>query len=146
MNISETDKSYIAGLFDGEGCIGYYNANPNPQGTPYCHSSVHISNTNQNVIIWVGKITGIGRSSTQKFKDGKRRTAYQWQLSKKAQVREFLEAIRPYLHVKAEQVDTLLELFKKEVGYIKKHGSVSSEVAALRVETVAKLKALKRAT
>lgn len=144
MNISETDKAYLAGLFDGEGCVGYYNANPDSDGTPYCHTQVCITNTNEDVISWVNKVANMGRVSMRMFNDGKRRNAFSWQISKKAQVREFLEAIRPYLHVKAAQVDAILNLFHTEKDYIQRHGSVSPEVAALRMGTVAQLRALKR--
>lgn len=143
--LTETDKAYIAGIFDGEGCIGYYNANPNKEGTPYCHPSVNVTNTDKEVIMWLQEIIGVGRSAVIKFKDGKRRTAYQWQLAKKQQVQEFLEVIRPYLKVKAAQVDVLLDLFTQEIGYVQRHGSVSPEVATLRLKTVEKLKLLKRA-
>jgi len=142
--ISEVDKAYIAGIVDGEGCIGYYNANPDKEGTPYCHPSINVTNTNKEVIEWLHKITGIGRASEIRFNDGKRRTAYQWQLAKKQQVRQFLEVIRPYLRIKAAQADVLLSLFNQEAGYTKKHGSVSTAVAELRLKTVADLKALKR--
>jgi hypothetical protein len=142
----ETDKAYLAGILDGEGCIGYYNANPDPEGTPYCHADINITNTHKGVVDWVQQVTGLGRSKpTNKFTVQGRMKAYQWQIAKKQDVREFLEAIDPYLRIKADQSHVLLNLFDQEKDYVRKQGSVSPAVAALRMETVAKLKALKRA-
>ena len=143
MAITETDKAYVAGLFDGEGCVGYYNANPNPTDTPYCHASVVITMTDESIIRWVQQLFSVGHVSIAK-KPQDRRTAYQWQISKKDQVRYILSTIRPYLKVKADQVDVLLDLFKEESHYRQRQGSVSSAIAARRLDTVYQLKTLKR--
>ena len=143
MTITETDKAYIAGLFDGEGCIGYYNANPLANGTPYCHASLVVTMTDETIVRWLHTMFQCGHVSIAK-KDQNRRTAYQWQVSKKTQVRQVLSMIRPYLKVKADQVDTLLVLWQEEANYLQRQGSVSPEIAARRLETVQQLKTLKR--
>jgi len=74
---------------------------------------------------------------------GKRRTAYQWQISKRSDVIAFLSTIFPYLKVKREQVEILLTHLKLEASYVKKHGSVTPEVVESRQQVVDKLKALK---
>ena len=142
--MTERDAAYLAGFFDGEGCIGYYNANPDPEGTPYYHVSVNIVNTDPRPINWIRELLGFGRAKAVNFADNKRRTAYQWQISKRSEVKTFLDIVRSHLIVKAEQADILLALFELEKGYIKKPGSVSAEVLKHRQEAAVRIKALKR--
>ena len=145
-SLSEVDKAYIAGLLDGEGCIGYYNAsNKSPNRPPYYHASVNICNTDPRPILWLQEVTGIGRSAITTFKDGKRRPAYQWQIGRKKQVQQFLEVVRPYLRIKDKQADVLVTALILESSYTKRHGSVTPEVVAVRRETELALKVLKRA-
>lgn len=142
--LSETDKAYLAGLFDGEGCVGYYNASRTSILRPgYFHTSVHICNTYPQVIEWVAAVTGIGRVQST-FRNEKHRTAYQWQLGKKADVIVFLTAIRPYLIVKAAQVDVILSHHQLESSYVQRHGSVTPEIVKSRQITSDMMKLLKR--
>lgn len=134
----------MAGFFDGEGCVGYYDASKTTQNRPsYFHTSVSVSNIDPCVIKWMADATGIGRCSVTRCKDKKRRTAYQWQIGKKADVIVFLNAIRPYLKVKAAQVDIILGHLALESSYEQKHGSVTLEVVAARQIVSDKLKELK---
>jgi uncharacterized protein YeeX (DUF496 family) len=94
--------------------------------------------------MWLREITGMGQSRVTKFKDGKRRWAYQWQIGKKSEVVEFLSTIRPYLRVKGEQTDVLLIHIAMEATYIKKHGSVTPEIVKSRQEISDTLKSMKR--
>lgn len=143
--MTETDKAYIAGFFDGEGCVGYYNAiKSNKKCNPAYHASVSISNTDPRVIRWIGDIVGVGRYNIIRFKDGKRRVAYQWQLGKRSDVIAFLVTIRPYLKVKGDQVDVLLAHFDVEASYTRKHGSVTPEIVEGRRKVSDELKRMKR--
>lgn len=146
MLILETiDKAYIAGFFDGEGSIGYYNAAKSHKNRlGYFHAAVNISNTDPRVIFWIKEVTGIGRSQIIHFKDGKRRIAYQWQIGKKLDVIEFLSAIRSYLKVKGDQVDILLAHLTQESDYVQKQGSVTPEIVKSRQALSDRLKDMKR--
>ena len=66
--IPDTDKAYIAGLFDGEGSI-YFARRPekkkkhNGKGYRYSMSqriSMEITMTDQSVIRWVHEVLGVG--------------------------------------------------------------------------------------
>ena len=145
MNIAEVDLAYIAGFLDGEGCIGYYDASQTSHNRPsYFHAAVNVCNTDPKVIFWLREVTGMGRSHIIRFKDGKRRTAYQWQIGRKQDVIDFLSAIRPYLRVKGEQVDVLLAHLALEADYVKKHGSVTPEIVKSRQAISDMLKKMKR--
>lgn len=142
--LTELDKAYIAGFFDGEGCVGYYNASKTMKNRPsYFHTSVQVCNIDPCVIKWVAETTGVGRCQITRFKDKKRRTAYQWQIGKKADVIVFLNAIRPYLKVKAAQVDMILGHLALESSYVKKHGSVIPERVLARQRVADAMKHLK---
>jgi hypothetical protein len=145
-NLTETDKAYIAGIFDGEGCIGYYNAALTYNHRPgYFHASINVCNTDPRVISWLKEVTGIGKVGLLKMNTTRRRQAYQWQLGKRAEIVEFLQTIRPYLKIKSEQVDVLLAHIDMETGYVKHHGSVTTEIVKARQDVSDKLKILKRA-
>ena len=145
VNLTEVDKAYIAGFFDGEGCLGYYNATLiNGKRPAYFHASVSICNTDPRVIHWLSEVTGMGRSNITRFADKKRRVAYQWQIGRKADVVQFLTAIRVYLKVKGDQVDVLLAHLEAETMYVKKHGSVTPTIVESRQQIADKLKIMKR--
>ena len=146
MNLTDIDKAYIAGFFDGEGCVGYYNASKINSSRPgYFHVSVSVSNTDPRVIFWIQQVTGLGKSKIIHFRDGKRRIAYQWQIGKKEDVVLFLSTIRSYLRVKGDQVDVVLAHLTMEADYVKKHGSVTPEVVKSRQDVSDILKEMKRA-
>ncbi len=147
INLTIADAAYIAGLFDGEGTVGYYNASQSSKNRPgYFHASINITNTDPRPLVWIAEVTGIGKVSLLKMSDasGRRRPAYQWQVGKRHEVIAFLVAVRPYLKIKHDQVDILLTHFELEATYTKKHGSVTSEVVASRQKVADALKVLKR--
>lgn len=141
MNLTETEKAYLAGLFDGEGCVGYYKRGSH-KGVPYHSASVHICMTDSRPVKWVMEKVGHGNISFS-IKSGNRHNVYSWQLSHQSHVREFLLAIRPYLLLKADQVDLLFGLWTIEDELPKGHYSVSPSVVSRREELFLKMKQIK---
>ena len=143
MKLSETEKAYLAGLFDGEGCVGYYSRGVSKE-VQYHSASLHIAMTDPKAITWlmdklsVGKVSIIAHS-------GRRKTVYSWQVCRKAHVREILELIRPYLLTKADQVELLLKLLAMEDAVSGGHGSLTPTVLAFRQHVTNELKRLKTA-
>ena len=74
--VSETDISYIAGLFDGEGCITYkqYMRKRKHQKKAYPTWSIRMemSMTDESVLRWVHEVLGVG-TLTKKPRKGKRK-------------------------------------------------------------------------
>ena len=71
--IHETDKAYIAGLFDGEGSI-HFKRKPEKKrsGTYDCmRISMEIAMTDQSVLTWVHQVLGVG-TLNKKPRKGKR--------------------------------------------------------------------------
>ena len=62
--VSETDISYIAGLFDGEGCITYkqYMRKRTHQKKAYPTWSIRMemAMTDESVLRWVHEVLGVG--------------------------------------------------------------------------------------
>lgn len=138
MILTETEKSYLAGLFDGEGCIGYYF-----KSKIKCHvASLAIYNTNTKVMQWIKDKTGYGGIYLNK---GGKHCGWQWQLNSRSQIIEFLKVIRPYLIIKADQVDLLFSLWDAEQGICGSGKRLSQETFDRRNATELKLKNLKTA-
>jgi hypothetical protein len=82
--------AYLAGLFDGEGCI-----TENGQG----HYVAQIGMTDETVIRWVAQVGGTVRIEDGPNR-GNRKPLYRWRLTAANDVQAFLRAIHPYLIVK----------------------------------------------
>lgn len=136
MTVAEI--AYTAGLFDGEGTIGYYYKTSSGIHIP----QLAIYNTDIRVMRWIKDKFGVGGIYLNKF--GKNQ-GWQWQLNSRAQINAFLRMIRPYLIIKADQVDLLFSLWDAERGICGSGKRLSKATLALRVETEAKLKQLKTA-
>lgn len=140
MKLTDAEKGYLAGLFDGEGCVGYYRRYT--KGISYHSASLHICSTDLRAIEWVATKVGYGNvTSTQ---NGTRKVAYSWQLCNKPQVEEVLKMIRPYLIIKADQADALFTLWKIEETLPKGYKSLTPETIALRQRMADEIKRLKR--
>lgn len=139
MNLTEAEKGYLAGIFDGEGCVGYYTRFT--KGVPYHSASLHICMTDKRPITWIMDKIGYGYVSFSE-KSGKRKSVYSWQLCNKPQIQEVLKAIRPYLTGKGDQVDLLFTLWSIEDTFPTR--TITPELILLRQNTADRIKSLKR--
>lgn len=92
-----TELAYIAGLFDGEGCITASISNSTVVRFQLC-----IANTNKDVMRWL-IVKCDGRIYTRKPKNQKWRTNYVWNLAGNVRIAEFLQAIEKFLIIKKQQ-------------------------------------------
>ena len=92
MNLSETEKAYIAGIIDGEGCVGVHKGKGNS-----LVPRVQIANTQMNLLTWLLERIGTGYIH---------RTEY---TSNYYDVKPLLEATLPYLIIKKKQAELVLE-------------------------------------
>lgn len=74
QNWSREQLAYLAGIFEGEGCIGW-------RRSPGPHLELRIGMTDQDVIEWVAGIAGIGTvyGPYRKFAPDGREMKQQWQ-------------------------------------------------------------------
>ena len=113
--IHDTEKAYIAGLFDGEGSI-HFKRSPEKKrsGTYNCmRISMEITMTDKSVLVWVHEILGCGtlRPKTVKGfrKDG---TKYLKQWKWRATFRDAYYVcclIWPWAHVKLPKIQQILQ-------------------------------------
>jgi hypothetical protein len=92
-------------LTNGEGCLKIYK-----DKNKYIYPHVNISNTNIDLIHYVQMLTYIGYVDCT-ISDLDRKNVYKWNLYVH-QIRDFLIKIRPYLKVKNQQCNLLLEYFQ----------------------------------
>lgn len=98
MPTQEWQLAYLAGLFDGEGCITRANGRP----------IIQIGMTDGPVISWLGSIGGTVRVEQP---PGNRKPLYRWRVLAANEVEDFLRAIYPYLRVKrAAAEDAIVEI------------------------------------
>ena len=113
--ISDTDKAYIAGLFDGEGSIDFTKRKEKKKyGTYDCRRiSMEISMTDSSVIRWVNEVLGCGTFS-KKPRKGKRKdgTKYLMQYRWRCTFRDAYYVcclIWPWSHTKLDKVQQIIE-------------------------------------
>jgi len=107
--LTETQKAYLAGLLDGEGCVGIQKKRSSSKRHEYDFDTrVIITNSNYSAICWIKEVTGLGcayqykRSSNIKWN-----VVHRWVVVSR-NAREFLNAIYPYLIIKKEITDLCL--------------------------------------
>ena len=108
-HVSNETLAYIAGLFDGEGCVNFTQAGQQKTWV----IRVMIRNTNLPVLEFVRAIFG-GRIETKKvFKDHPTwKPSYCWRLDWDSAIR-FLNIIDPWVRIKREQI--LVSQFWNEI-------------------------------
>ena len=117
--IPDTDKAYIAGLFDGEGSVFFKRATEKKKkhnGKGYRTSqsmriNMEITMTDESVIRWVHEVLGVGTVGEKRYK-----TSYtvgwkkQWRW--RCQFRDAYLVSRllwPYVHVKMDGIQKILD-------------------------------------
>jgi hypothetical protein len=142
---TDTGLAYLAGIIDGEGCICVCRIK-NPKARNYSHTIVvTISNTNEALMLWIGKIWGRplryepGRSSNRKP---------QWRADATGQAAvKIIEAILPYMIAKKPQAELALQLAnvkKFTIGEGLSHNWLHPSVVAEREEITTAIHALNK--
>ena len=106
--IPDTTKAWIAGFFDGEGCINIGRQFPGNRATPRFILNVRVSNTAQPSVevfqkVFGGRVYRLARKSWHSI-------CFQWYIYGEAAA-QFLRIIYPYLVVKREQAELALEFY-----------------------------------
>ena len=101
--MTETQKAYTAGFFDGEGCV-ILRLNPRRGGV--VETWIEFAQSNKAILDQIREWIGDGRWAKSK-QPGYDRTCWKLQLSGKAYV-PILELLLPYLIVKKRQAELAL--------------------------------------
>jgi len=124
--VPDTDKAYIAGLFDGEGSI-HFKRGPEKKkkhkGKGYRISnslrlSMEITMTDQSVLMWVHEVLGVG-TLTDKPRKGKRvdGTPYLKQYRWRCTFRDAYYVcclIWPFAHTKLPKIQQVIEHYTQQ--------------------------------
>ncbi len=108
-NTITTEISYIAGFFDGEGCVRIKKAGHSNN----CFFVIaHLTNTNLEILQKVKLLFG---GSIRFQEEGRNKRIYNWSLSCSEAV-DFLRTLLPFLIEKREQAELALHFhFNKEI-------------------------------
>lgn len=112
--MKEKNWSYLAGLFDGEGCIHIAEVSfkDRPHGVQKAYrADIHITMTNREVIEWVAKNFG-GVYYVQESVNPRWRNAYRWVPKGNKNKQNLLLGLLPYLIVKREVANIALEFLR----------------------------------
>lgn len=126
-------RAYIAGFFDGEGCIGVYKSMSKQRGKMYqvYFTRMHMSQRDPAIILWLHETLG---GSVRK--QGTTHEVYVWCVDNGEHISAVLSIIRPYLRIKGEQADTMID-------YIRDRSDMSHEQ---RDNVISMMKGQKHAT
>jgi hypothetical protein len=106
-NTITTEIAYIAGLFDGEGCVRIKHAN---QGGNSYYVIAHITNTNREMLEKVELYFG---GNTRIQEKGRNKIVYNWSLSSSEAV-DFLKTLSPFLIEKLEQAKVAIYFHERK--------------------------------
>jgi hypothetical protein len=129
LELEETVKAYIAGLFDGEGTVRIaYQRRKHRRGGIH----IGIANTNLEALEWTHAKLGIGRIETGKRKSEHWRTCYYYTITDMGEAYGFLESIKPYVIIKKKHASLALEwleiqmkkTYSKEIVHDSKTGRI----------------------
>ena len=112
--MNEMDASYIAGLFDGEGCVSYYKTKQKRKGKKKAYNywliRCEMSLTDQHVMEWVHETLGFGTLTKRlpiKSWVGKQ-TQWRWRCGYRDAL-AFAKLMWPYAQVKLHKIEQILD-------------------------------------
>lgn len=110
---SEKEIAWMAGLFEGEGCVTinphYRNSNP--------YVRVSLGMTDADVVEKFHRILGLGAVDYNKCRPNRTKPMIYWRLGKREEIRVFLEVIAPEMGIRRsakieEAIDIIIEQTK----------------------------------
>jgi hypothetical protein len=117
--LSVAEAAYVAGLIDGEGCIGMVTRKP----TAACKNGrfvlhVSVAMTSPLILDWLIEITGIGTRNRSGYKPSSdtRSPFFRWQVTSSGAA-SLVEQLLPYLRLKQKNASALLRVHRELVRY-----------------------------
>lgn len=118
--LDESNLSYLAGLFDGKGCIQIIHSLPQKGKRTEQHTLIcTVNNTEQEAAKYYHIAFG-GRVNFKKSNNPNHKNQWTWAISSN-QAKEFLDRIKPYLRLKLDQAECAIafQSFRANVPYRK---------------------------
>lgn len=143
--IGETERAYLAGLFDGEGCI-YMQERLQPGQTRFSYTiGIQLSMTDPSAVRLFHQAFG-GRFYNMAGRKAWHRPLWSWWLGMRG-ASDFLHSMLPYLQVKKPQAQLALEFIQFQAARRRGglHGGPRSpEIVATQKQFYERMKALKK--
>jgi hypothetical protein len=105
--LTDADKAYIAGFFDGEGSVGVYHKAYKENAKKYYTVKMAFSQRKAGTLLWLHGIFG-GALVNVKHSNGVSRPYHDLVIEDRKIIRIILRALLPYLREKKDQVELLL--------------------------------------
>jgi len=117
--MTDTEIAYIAGLFDGEGCVSYkqyMRKRPhNPKAYPTWQIKLEIAMTEKSILVWLCEVLGVGTVTPKKYKTKYTlgwKKQWRWRCSHRDAFMVCC-AMFPYAHVKLGKIQKIIDHYSK---------------------------------
>ena len=117
--IPECDRAYIAGLFDGEGCVSYKQYNRkrahNKKAYPTWQIRLEIAMTDKSVLVWLNEVLGVGTVGEKRYKT-KYTAGWKKQWRWRCSHRDAFYVcclIWPWTHVKLPEIQKIIQHYSE---------------------------------
>ena len=118
--MKDTELAYIAGLFDGEGCVSYKQymrkRDRNKKAYPTWQIRLEISMTNKPILQNICDILGVGTVTPKRYKIKKAKTwkkQWRWRCSPR-EAYFVCMALYPYAHIKIDKLQQIIDHYSKK--------------------------------
>jgi hypothetical protein len=132
--LTDVDRAWMAGFFDGEGSIGLYRKFKN--GVFYAVSTrLTIAQTDKNILVpFLDAFGGALSLLDRPERKTSRHTQYwTWSCDNVSYAALFMQTIRPWLRHKGDEADILIDFLKNRYVYSLEHkGALIDQMAALK--------------
>ncbi len=117
--MNDTDVAYIAGLFDGEGCVSYkqyMRKRPhNKKAYPTWQIRLEIAMTDKSILIWVNEMLGVGTVGEKRYKTRYTKgwkKQWRWRCSHRDAFKVCC-LLFPYAHVKLGEIQKIIQHYSE---------------------------------
>ena len=117
-NIKQTNAAYLAGLFDGEGCITYKQYTEHRKGKPraykYWRIRIEINMIDKDTIDHVFKTFGCGSTDHRPAYPHQNHGQYRWRCSHRDAL-EVAKVLVPYSITKKDKLQRIVDHYDKKI-------------------------------
>ena len=118
--MNDTDVAYIAGLFDGEGCVSYkqyMRKRPhNKKAYPTWQIRLEIAMTDKSILVWVNEMLGVGTVGEKRYKTKYTKgwkKQWRWRCSHRDAFKVCC-LLFPYAHVKLGEIQKIIQHYSEK--------------------------------
>lgn len=110
---------YLAGIIDGEGTVRLQKCKQRANGDWHFVARVQVANSDLGLLEWLSSIGGFvcEHRSTNVLKT---RPHFHWEVSRTLEVRELLEVTFPYLRIKKQRAEEVLNHIYAQLSMMRK--------------------------